>query len=79
MVSARYLQPERLNLLIVQSGKHGMNYILHQHSALNLYLHLHYIYKDIYGPKETVGSGQDDHGLTAHQDRAAAEELQHNR
>ena len=36
VVSARYLQPERFNLLIVQSGKHGMNYILHQQSALNL-------------------------------------------
>ena len=26
-----------------------------------------------------MGSGQDDHGLAAQQDRAAAEELQHNR
>ena len=42
VVSARYLQSESFNLLIVQSGKHGMNYILHQQSALNLStLHLH--------------------------------------
>ena len=36
VVSARYLQSESFNLLIVQSGKHGMNYILHQQYALNL-------------------------------------------